>query len=91
MELKKLNKVIVLFLYGFFFLFNISWFLNRQIVNLIDLVRGTFFESLITLLNILSTVFGSIIFTISLIFFAGSLVLLLLTFIFDVLLSETKN
>lgn len=91
MELKKLNKVIVLFLYGFFFLFNISWFLSVQITNYMDLFKNTFFANLNTLFSILSTVFGSIIFTVSLIFFVGSLILLLCVFIFDVFLSDTKN
>ena len=88
MELKKLNKVLVLFLFGFFFLFNISWFLKIQILNFIDLFKGTFFENLNVLLSIGSLVIGKLIFTISLLFFVGILILLFLVFVIDVMNSK---
>jgi len=85
MEFKRINKAIILFLFTNFFLFNISWFINVQLLNMKSLFRNTAFSSLNSLVEILSVVFGSILYTITLLFFVGSIILLFVVFFIDFL------
>lgn len=85
MEFKRINKAIILFLFTNFFLFNISWFINVQLLNMKSLFRDTAYSSLNSLVEILSVVFGSVLYTITLLFFVGSIILLFVVFFIDFL------
>ncbi len=85
MDLKKINKPIVLTLLFSLFLFNISWTFGLYLETISKFLRGTFLESFRLIIEVITTLVLNALFYITIVFILGSIILIFVLFMVDIL------